>query len=140
MAGLGEAGKFPEQLQAVGKTQDRTGTQKAQRLSESPIKVSVKVTRKHMCFDLMAEGAPPEKIDSELNSVLISLWKALKQKQLRSVSPALIHSDAHPAPSQDSRIQAPGIECEPRLPPAEGHWSISEGGLILSSYSLIPQK
>lgn len=81
------------------------GTQKAKKLSQSPVKGWVKVTQKQKWFDLTAAGAPPEKIEATQHC-LVSLWKALKREQFRSASPAPAIPDALPAPAEASGIHA----------------------------------
>ena len=49
------------------------GTQKAKRLSQALVKDWVKVTQRHMWFDLIASWAPPEKTERQPNAVLLSL-------------------------------------------------------------------
>lgn len=81
------------------------GTQKAKKLSQSPVKGWVKVTQKQKWFDLTAAGAPPEKIEATQHC-LVSLWKALKREQFRSASPVPAIPDALPAPAEASGIHA----------------------------------
>ena len=50
------------------------------------IKVPVTLTQKQTCFDFPLARIPPEKIDRQLNTMLLNLWKSLKQEQFRPVS------------------------------------------------------
>ena len=45
------------------------------------IKVPVTLTQKQTCFDFPLTRIPPEKIDRQLNTILLNLWKSLKQEQ-----------------------------------------------------------
>lgn len=80
-ADLRETDKSQEWVQAVEKTHDKEGAQKAKKLYHSAIKCPIKVTQKQMWFDILAAGSPPEKINQQPNTVLVSLHNTLKPKQ-----------------------------------------------------------
>lgn len=100
-----------------------------------------------MWLDLLGSGIPPQMIDWQPNTVLVSQWKAWKPKQrFRPVPSAPTIPDALPAPIEAWGVQplwigasySPGIGGRPRLPPGKGHWRWWEAS-CWSDYSLVPQ-
>lgn len=105
IADLEETDKSQRQVWAVGKTQNRGGTQKAKGFPIGCKNNPVKITWKQMWFDLVAMGISHEEICPQPNAVLVGPWKALKIGTIVQTCPICSTiPEALPAPAETSGI------------------------------------